>query len=92
MSGELDEDHDGFIDAHDLIQYDDYALTKKVVHRVMTGAGRKLLSAVPEKMNYLDFVIFLISEVDKSNDIALDYCQTQSTITRIPLTRSFEWD
>jgi hypothetical protein len=30
----------------------------------MSGAGRKLLSPVPAKMNYLDFVIFLISEVD----------------------------
>lgn len=70
---ELDEDHDGLIDAHDLIQYDDYALTNKVVERVMAGAGRRLLSGIPGKMNYLDFVIFLISEVDKNNDVALDY-------------------
>jgi serine/threonine-protein phosphatase 2A regulatory subunit B'' len=72
---ELDEDHDGYIDAHDLIQYDDYALTQRVVDRIMAGAGRKLLSPIPGKMNYLDFVIFLISEVDKNNDVALEYCQ-----------------
>jgi len=70
---ELDEDHDGYIDAHDLIQYDDYALTQRVVDRIMAGAGRKLLSPIPGKMNYLDFVIFLISEVDKNNDVALEY-------------------
>lgn len=70
---ELDEDHDGYIDANDLIQYDDYALTNKVVDRLMSGAGRKLLSPIPHKMNYLDFVIFLISEVDKNNDVSLDY-------------------
>ena len=39
----------------------------------MAGAGRKLLSPIPHKMNYLDFVIFLISEVDKNNDVSLDY-------------------
>ncbi len=78
FAGELDEDHDGYIDAHDLIQYDDYALTNKVVDRVMAGAGRKLLSPIPGKMNYLDFVIFLISEVDKNNDVALDYCQNHT--------------
>ena len=39
----------------------------------MSGAGRKLLSPIPGRMNYLDFVIFLISEVDKNNDVALDY-------------------
>lgn len=39
----------------------------------MAGAGRRLLSGIPGKMNYLDFVIFLISEVDKNNDVALDY-------------------
>lgn len=70
---ELDEDHDGYIDATDLVQYDDYALTNKVVDRIMSGAGRQLLSSVPNKMNYLDFVIFLISEVDKSSPASLDY-------------------
>jgi hypothetical protein len=48
---ELDEDHDGLIDAHDLIQYDDYALTNRVVERIMSGAGRRLLSTVPGKVN-----------------------------------------
>ena len=51
----------------------DLLLIVKVVERVMAGAGRRLLSGIPGKMNYLDFVIFLISEVDKNNDVALDY-------------------
>ena len=70
---ELDSDHDGFIDVNDLSSYDDYALTSKVVERVIGGAGRPLLSAVKGKMNYLDFVVFLISEIDKSNPVSVDY-------------------
>lgn len=70
---ELDQDHDGYIDIHDLLQYDDYSLTQKICERIMAGAGRQLLSTESGKMNYLDFIIFLISEVDKSSDISLDY-------------------
>ena len=70
---ELDSDHDGFIDVNDLSSYDDYALTSKVVERVIAGAGRPLLSAVKGKMNYLDFVVFLISEIDKSHPVSVDY-------------------
>ena len=70
---ELDSDHDGFIDINDLSSYDDYALTSKVVERVIAGCGRPLLSQVKGKMNYLDFVVFLVSEIDKAQGVSIDY-------------------
>lgn len=69
----MDEDHDGYIDGNDLIGYDDWAMTSRVVDRIMAGAGRKFLSPIPNKMSYLDFVVFLISEVDKTSDVSLNY-------------------
>lgn len=70
---ELDSDHDGLIDSNDLSTYDDYSLTSKMIERVMGGYGRKLLSSVVGKMNYLDFIVFLVSEVDKSNRVSIAY-------------------
>ena len=70
---ELDSDHDGFIDQSDLATYDDYSLTSKMIERVIGGHGRQLLSPQPGKMNYLDFIVFLVSEVDKSNRISIAY-------------------
>ena len=70
---ELDSDHDGFIDQSDLATYDDYSLTSKMIERVIGGHGRPLLSTQVGKMNYLDFIVFLVSEVDKSNRISIAY-------------------
>ena len=70
---ELDSDHDGFIDQSDLATYDDYSLTSKMIERVIGGHGRALLSTQVGKMNYLDFIVFLVSEVDKSNRISIAY-------------------
>ena len=70
---ELDSDHDGFIDQSDLATYDDYSLTSKMIERVIGGHGRQLLSTQVGKMNYLDFIVFLVSEVDKSNRISIAY-------------------
>jgi serine/threonine-protein phosphatase 2A regulatory subunit B'' len=70
---ELDSDHDSYLDREDLLRYDDYALSPACVDRIMSGTARKLMSQEPLKMNYLDFVVFLISEVDKTSDVALDY-------------------
>ena len=70
---ELDSDHDGFIDQSDLATYDDYSLTAKLVERVIGGHGRPLLSTQPGKMNYLDFIVFLVSEVDKASRVSIAY-------------------
>ena len=70
---ELDTDHDSLLDASDLLRYDDYALTSKVVERIIAGYARPLRSGIPGKMGYEDFVVFLISEVDKTNLTSLDY-------------------
>eukprot|EP00468_Gymnochlora_sp_CCMP2014_P009500 CAMPEP_0167755352 /NCGR_PEP_ID=MMETSP0110_2-20121227/8774_1 /TAXON_ID=629695 /ORGANISM="Gymnochlora sp., Strain CCMP2014" /LENGTH=274 /DNA_ID=CAMNT_0007641325 /DNA_START=737 /DNA_END=1561 /DNA_ORIENTATION=- len=70
---ELDDDHDFEIDAKDLLRYDDYALTTKIIHRVMEGYGRPFISPMKGKMGYEDFVVFLMSEVDKTSDISVEY-------------------
>eukprot|EP00467_Chlorarachnion_reptans_P013060 CAMPEP_0114490602 /NCGR_PEP_ID=MMETSP0109-20121206/2533_1 /TAXON_ID=29199 /ORGANISM="Chlorarachnion reptans, Strain CCCM449" /LENGTH=407 /DNA_ID=CAMNT_0001667237 /DNA_START=435 /DNA_END=1658 /DNA_ORIENTATION=+ len=70
---ELDEDHDFEIDNKDLMRYDDFALTTKVIDRVMEGCGRPFVSRTPGRMGYEDFVVFLMSEVDKTSDISLEY-------------------
>jgi len=70
---ELDEDHDFEIDIKDLMRYDDFALTTKVIQRVMEGCGRPFVSQTPGRMGYEDFVVFLMSEVDKTSDISLEF-------------------
>jgi len=71
---ELDSDHDGFINGEDLQRYEEYSLTQTIVKRIVEGKGRKLLCKEGEGvMNYLDFLVFLISEVDKSSDVSIDY-------------------
>lgn len=70
---ELDQDHDFLIDKNDLARYNDYALTSRVIERVAAGCARKLLSGTPGVLSYEDFIVFLISEVDKTSDVALDY-------------------
>ncbi len=70
---ELDEDHDYEIGAEDLMRYDDFSLTSRVVERVMEGRGRPFVAEQSGRMGYEDFVVFLMSEVDKSSDISVDY-------------------
>ena len=70
---ELDEDHDYEIGAEDLMRYDDFSLTSRVVERVMEGRGRPFIAGQSGRMGYEDFVVFLMSEVDKSSDTSVDY-------------------
>ncbi|GAB5372540.1 hypothetical protein AAMO2058_001674400 [Amorphochlora amoebiformis] len=70
---ELDDDHDFEIDAKDLMRYDDYALTTKIIQRVMDGAGRPFVNKTRGRMGYEDFVVFLMSEVDKTSPISQEY-------------------
>jgi serine/threonine-protein phosphatase 2A regulatory subunit B'' len=69
---ELDLDHNSLLDAEDLLRYDDFALTPRVVERVMAGYGRPLRGP-NGMMSYEDFIVFLISEVDKTSATSQDY-------------------
>jgi serine/threonine-protein phosphatase 2A regulatory subunit B'' len=70
---ELDADHDMLLGPEDLVKYDDCGLTSRILDRVLQGAGRPLRSGVPGRMGYEDFVVFFISEVDKTSAVAHDY-------------------
>jgi serine/threonine-protein phosphatase 2A regulatory subunit B'' len=70
---ELDTDHDLLLSASDLSNYENGALLSSVIDRIMSGAPRPLRCSVEGKMSYEDFVVFFISDVDKSSDVAIDY-------------------
>jgi serine/threonine-protein phosphatase 2A regulatory subunit B'' len=89
---ELDSDHDSFLDREDLLRYDDYALSPACVDRIMSGVARPLLSPEPLKLNYLDFVVFLISEVDKTSEVALEYWFRVLDLDMDDVLSTFEMD
>lgn len=71
---ELDSpSHNQYLSYNDLYKYDDNSLTNRVVERIINGHARPLLSDKPSHLNYDDFIIFLISEVDKTSDVSIDY-------------------
>jgi len=72
---ELDLDHDMRLDYEDLLRYEDGSLTERIVARVFSQAPRKFLgdSGVNPTMSYVDFVVFLISEVDKTSRVSITY-------------------
>eukprot|EP00483_Globobulimina_turgida_P003464 UN03470 len=57
------------------MKYGDYALTPKVIDRIMDGSSNKLKTATKGKatMNYEEFVDFIISEEDKTSITAMNY-------------------
>ncbi|RUS16666.1 hypothetical protein BC937DRAFT_90945 [Endogone sp. FLAS-F59071] len=77
---ELDQDHDLFISEEDLAKYGGYALTRRTIHRVFcfgkvnyeARRGRNTPSE-ESKMSYLDFIWFLLSEVDKQSPTSIEY-------------------
>eukprot|EP00899_Mesostigma_viride_P026122 jgi/Mesvir1/6695/Mv13729-RA.1 len=70
---ELDQDHDFLIDREDLLRYGNHALTYRIVERVFSQAPRKFRSQVEGKMNYEDFVWFILCEEDKTTRRSLEY-------------------
>eukprot|EP00164_Ancoracysta_twista_P000743 GFYU01000978.1.p1 GENE.GFYU01000978.1~~GFYU01000978.1.p1 ORF type:complete len:550 (+),score=176.84 GFYU01000978.1:172-1821(+) len=70
---ELDTDHDFYIDKEDLLRYANHSLTYRVVDRIFEQAPLKFTSDVEGKMNYEDFIWFLLSEEDKTSDTSLEY-------------------
>lgn len=70
---ELDTDHDFLIDKENLIRYGNHALTYRIVDRIFSQVPRKFTSKVEGKMNYEDFVYFMLSEEDKTSEPSLEY-------------------
>ena len=70
---ELDQDHNSLINIDDLLRYDDYSLTNIIVERIINGHGRLLRSNKLNYMNYEDFIVFFISEVDKTSIQSITY-------------------
>ncbi|KAL2994552.1 hypothetical protein AAZX31_10G171400 [Glycine max] len=70
---ELDTDHDFFIDRENLIKYGNHSLTYRIVDRIFSQVPRKFTSKIEGKMNYEDFVYFILAEEDKSSEPSLVY-------------------
>lgn len=70
---ELDTDHDFFIDRENLIKYGNHSLTYRIVDRIFSQVPRKFTSKIEGKMNYEDFVYFILAEEDKSSEPSLEY-------------------
>ncbi|XP_078514339.1 serine/threonine-protein phosphatase 2A regulatory subunit B'' subunit beta isoform X2 [Lissotriton helveticus] len=71
---ELDTDHDLYIDQKDLARHNDHAISNRMLERIFSGAvtrGKKTLKE--GKINYVDFVWFLISEEDKRTPTSMEY-------------------
>lgn len=70
---ELDTDHDFLIDKEDFSRYEGHALSRKAVDRIFEQIPRRFKSDVKDKMNYEDFVWFMLSEEDKTTLRSLQY-------------------
>ena len=70
---ELDTDHDFLIDKEDFSRYEGHALSRKAVDRIFEQVPRKFKSGKKDKMNYEDFVWFMLSEEDKTTLRSLRY-------------------
>ena len=56
-----------------MVKYGNYALSYRLIERLFEEAPRKLRSGVRGKMNYEDFVWFILSEEDKTTDTGIEY-------------------
>jgi serine/threonine-protein phosphatase 2A regulatory subunit B'' len=75
---ELDTDHDFSIGPDDLMKYDHHSLTREIIEcifeRGLRPFGRTQLPAAERaRMGFEDFVYFMLSEEDKTNDRSLRY-------------------
>ncbi|XP_053563724.1 serine/threonine-protein phosphatase 2A regulatory subunit B'' subunit beta isoform X2 [Bombina bombina] len=71
---ELDTDHDLYIDQKDLARHNDHAVSSRILERIFSGAVTRGRQVQKEgKINYADFVWFLLSEEDKKTSISIEY-------------------
>jgi len=72
---ELDNDRDYRITREDLLKYGDHSLSHMIVDRIFDSAPRPF---EPDKvdreyLSYEDFIYFMLSEEDKSNEVSVRY-------------------
>lgn len=70
---DLDTDHDFLLSREDVLRYGSHSMTFKITDRLFSEVARPFSSKIPGKMNYEDFVWFILSEEDKTTDTALEY-------------------
>ncbi|KRX47394.1 Serine/threonine-protein phosphatase 2A regulatory subunit B'' subunit alpha, partial [Trichinella murrelli] len=63
----LDDDHDMLVDKMDLERYSDYALNRRIIDRIFSTAVNCNMTSNVHQMTYVEFVWFLIAEVDKQH-------------------------
>ncbi|KAJ4726921.1 serine/threonine protein phosphatase 2A regulatory subunit B''alpha-like [Melia azedarach] len=69
---ELADDED-LIERDRLRRYARYSLSRRVIDRIFSEAPKKFTSNVPGKMNYQDFIYFLLAEEDKTTESSIEY-------------------
>lgn len=72
---ELDHDRDYRITRDDLLKYGDHSLSHMIVDRIFDAAPRPFNPSHPNRdfLSYEDFIFFMLSEEDKSNEVAVNY-------------------
>jgi serine/threonine-protein phosphatase 2A regulatory subunit B'' len=73
---ELDHDRDYRITREDLLKYGDHSLSHMIVDRIFDAAPRPFYTdSKPnrEYLSYEDFIYFMLSEEDKSNEVSVRY-------------------
>eukprot|EP00210_Caulerpa_lentillifera_P009350 g8914.t1 len=70
---ELDTDHDLLLERRDLLRYGCHCLTYQIVDRIFDVQIRLKEGSKKGKMDYQDFVWFILSEEDKTNEASLNY-------------------
>uniref|UniRef100_A0A7S1D7L1 EF-hand domain-containing protein n=1 Tax=Cyclophora tenuis TaxID=216820 RepID=A0A7S1D7L1_CYCTE len=72
---ELDHDRDYRITREDLLKYGDHSLSHMIVDRIFDAAPRPFGKPEGSKdfLGYEDFIFFMLSEEDKSNEVSVRY-------------------
>jgi serine/threonine-protein phosphatase 2A regulatory subunit B'' len=70
---ELDHDRDYRITRDDLLKYGDHSLSHMIVDRIFDAAPKPFDPRNREFLSYEDFIYFMLSEEDKSNEISVRY-------------------
>lgn len=66
-------DLNSLLQQEDLMAYNNDALSKKIVDRIFAEVPTKFTCRTPGKMNYQDFVYFLLAEENKAAEASIEY-------------------
>lgn len=70
---ELDTDHDMVISQQDLSCYSNGSISEVMIERLFSGCVTHGASFRERQMSYIDFIWFILSEVDKSTPTGIEY-------------------